>query len=136
MPRFEPQPQQIYGIGTDLLRISRGEELWQRWGAKAADKLLHPLERAQFEASHQRGHFLARAFAAKEAFVKALGTGFRGVDFSDVGVTREPDCRPQFVFSDSLMSRMRQLGVTAAHLSLSDDGDHVFAFAILERDAR
>ncbi|MDB5988387.1 MAG: 4-phosphopantetheinyl transferase [Nevskia sp.] len=122
----------IYGIGTDLLRISRGEQLWQRFGDKAADKLLHPLERAQFDASPRRGHFLARAFAAKEAFVKALGTGFRGVGFSDVGVTREPDCRPQFVFSAGLQVRLDAMGIRAAHLSLSDDGDFVFAFAVLE----
>ena len=122
----------IYGVGTDLLRISRGEALWQRFGDQAADKLLHPLERTQFDASPRRGHFLTRAFAAKEAFVKALGTGFRGVGFSDVGVTREPDCRPQFVFSTKLQAKLDALGIRAAHLSLSDDGDFVFAFAVLE----
>ena len=122
----------IYGIGTDLLRISRGDQLWARHGEKAADKLLHPLERVQFAASQKRGHFLARAFAAKEAFVKALGTGFRGVGYSDVGVMREPDCRPQFVFSEKLREQLDALEIKTTHLSLSDDGDFVFAFAILE----
>jgi holo-[acyl-carrier protein] synthase len=122
----------IYGIGTDLLRISRGDQLWERHGDRAAAKLLHPLELAQFASSTKRGHFLARAFAAKEAFVKALGTGFRSVAFSDVGVIRKPECRPQFVFSESLQARLMQLGIRNTHLSLSDDGDFIFAFAILE----
>lgn len=125
----------IYGIGTDLLRIARGEELWKRFGLHAADKLLHPQERAQFEGARDRGHFLARAFAAKEAFVKALGTGFVGIGHREVGVVREPDRRPELVFGDALQARLATLGIRGAHLSLSDEGGFVFAFVVLESES-
>ncbi len=125
----------IYGIGTDLLRIERGEQLWQRFGAHAADKLLHPAERVLFETLPEaaRGRFLARAFSAKEAFVKALGTGFRGVGFAEVGALREPDQRPRLVFAERLQAQLDALGVDAAHLSFSDDGGLITAFVVLER---
>lgn len=122
----------IYGIGTDLLRIERGEQLWTRHGARAADKLLHPDERPGFESAHNRGHALARAFAVKEAFVKALGTGFRGIAFRDVGVVRAPTERPRLVFSETMQAKLDALGIVDAHLSLSDEGGMILAFVVLE----
>lgn len=123
----------IYGIGADLLRIERGEALWQRHGQRAALKLLHPDERPALARSNNPGHYLARAFAVKEAFVKALGTGFRGVGYHDVGVLREPEQRPRLIFSAAMQARLAALGIDGAHLSLSDEGGMIQAFVVLER---
>ncbi|MCK9192920.1 MAG: holo-ACP synthase [Nevskia sp.] len=122
----------IYGVGADLLRIERGEQLWQRHGERAAAKLLHLAERPGLAASRNPGHYLARAFSAKEAFVKALGTGFRGVSYHDVGAVRAPEQRPQLVFSEAMQARLQQLGITGAHLSFSDEGGMILAFVVLE----
>lgn len=125
----------IYGIGTDLLAIERGMQLWARFGARAATRLLMPAEAAAFEQAADRGRFLARAFAVKEAYVKALGTGFRGVSYRDVGVLRDPGQRPRLVFSAAMRQRLDVLRIGAAHVSLSDDQGFVFAFVVLETAA-
>lgn len=122
----------IYGIGTDLLRLERGDALWQRHGQRAVAKLLHPQERTAFAAARNPGHFLARAFAVKEAFVKALGTGFRGVGYHDAGVLREPDERPRLVFSEAMAARLAALGIDRTHVSLSDEGGLILAYVVLE----
>ena len=123
----------IYGVGADLLRIERGDALWQRHGQRAAAKLLHPDERPGLAAAKHPGHYLARAFAAKEAFVKALGTGFRGVGYHDAGVLREKDERPRLIFSTAMQTRLAALGIDGAHLSLSDEAGLILAFVVLER---
>ncbi len=127
----------IYGIGVDLLRIERGEKLWARFGEHAAAKLLHPAERAVFESLPEaaRGRFLARAFTAKEAFVKALGTGFIGVGFVEIGAVREPSGRPRLVFAQRLQDRLNALGVDGSHLSFSDEAGLITAFVVLEQSA-
>lgn len=122
----------IHGVGADLLRIERGEQLWQRHGRRAVEKLLHPDERPGLERAKNPGHFLARAFAAKEAFVKAFGTGFRGIGYHDVGVLREPGERPRLFFSAGMQARLEALGIDGAHLSLSDEAGMVLAFVVLE----
>ncbi|GAC1628917.1 MAG: holo-ACP synthase [Nevskia sp.] len=126
----------IYGVGADLLRIERGAALWQRHGQRAALKLLHPDERPGLAAAKNPGHYLARAFAVKEAFVKALGTGFRGVGYHDAGVLREPDQRPRLIFSAAMQARLDALGIDGAQLSLSDEAGMVLAFVVLECSGR
>ncbi|WP_292999167.1 holo-ACP synthase [Nevskia sp.] len=122
----------IYGIGTDLLRIDRCEELYARQGQRAIDKLLMPEERARLPEAKSIGYGIARAFAAKEAFVKALGTGFHGVSYQDVGAVREPRARPRLIFSAAMQTRLETLGIGAAHLSFTDEAGMIFAFVVLE----
>lgn len=122
----------IHGIGTDLLRIDRVERIWQRHGARFAEKILMPEERAQLASRHNAANFLAKAFAAKEAFSKAWGTGFAGLSHHDVGVLRNAEGKPVLVFSPTQQARLEARGVTAAHLSLSDDDGRVLAFVVLE----
>ena len=122
----------IYGIGTDLLRIDRIERVWQRHGARFAEKILMPEEQVQLIASRNAANFLAKAFAAKEAFSKAWGTGFAGLSHYDVGVLRDASGKPVLVFSSAQQARLEARGVTAAHLSLSDDDGRVLAFVVLE----
>lgn len=122
----------IYGIGTDLLRIDRVERIWARHGQRFANKLLMPEEHAQLSTVSQPGNFLAKCFAVKEAFVKALGTGFRGVNHYDVGVVRSTLGKPSLVFSSTMQTRLDGLGINVCHLSLSDDDGRVLAFVVLE----
>ena len=77
--------------------------------------------------------YLAKCFAVKEAFVKALGTGFFGVSHDDVGVVRRKLGKPEFVFRKRLQARLRRLKIRRAHVSLSDEGGTVGAVAVLER---
>jgi holo-[acyl-carrier protein] synthase len=122
----------IFGIGTDILRIERGEKLWARHGLRAVDRILMPEEREHFERARNPGRYLARAFAAKEAFVKAFGTGFLTIGYTDVGAVRVPRNRPRLVYSAPLRLRMDALGIGAGHLSFSDEGGLIIAFVVLE----
>ena len=123
----------IYGIGIDVLRVKRIEAVYRRHGERFVERLLHPLERKEFEAQSRPAQYLAKAFAVKEAFVKAFGTGFFGVAHDDVGVVRTRLGRPEFVFSARLRARLKRLKIRATHISLSDEGGVVGAVAVLER---
>ena len=123
----------IYGIGIDVLRVARIARVHKRHGERFVARLLHPLEREEYEASTRPVQYLAKAFAVKEAFAKALGTGFFGVAHDDVGVVRRELGKPEFVFSRRLKARMKRLKIKAAHISLSDEGGTVGAVAVLER---
>jgi holo-[acyl-carrier protein] synthase len=123
----------IYGVGLDVLRVARIAKVYRRHGERFVGRLLHPLERAEYEASKRPVQYLAKCFAVKEAFVKALGTGFFGVAHDDVGVVRRKLGKPEFVFSPRLKAKLRRLKIKAAHVSLSDEGGTVGAVAVLER---
>ena len=123
----------LHGIGVDLVEIARMEGLLQRQGSRLLDKLLMPAERREVRKRKDRARALAMCWAAKEACVKALGTGFSGVAFRDVGVVRVDNGRPQLVFSAAQRKRLAALGIGAAHVSLSDDAGMACAYVILER---
>ena len=124
----------IYGVGTDLLLISRVERLWLRYGEHFLDKILMPEERAQFDPARKPGNFLAKRFAVKEAFVKALGTGFReGITHHDAGFVQAANGRPSLVYSAAMQARLAALGIVNGQVSLSDEDGRVLAFVVLER---
>ena len=123
----------IYGIGIDVLRVARIARVHKRHGDRFVARLLHPLERAEYAMSQRPSQYLAKCFAVKEAFVKALGTGFFGVSHDDVGVVRRKLGKPEFVFSKRLQARLKRLKIKRTHVSLSDEGGTVGAVAVLER---
>lgn len=123
----------LHGIGVDILQIERMQKLLDRHGRRLLDKLLCAAELREVRARANTARALAMCFAAKEAFVKALGTGFAGVGYKDAGVVREPGGRPRLVFSRRMQARLKREGVTAAHVSLSDDNGLVCAYVVLER---
>lgn len=123
----------IYGVGTDLIRMARIGAVLERHPQRFAQRLLHAQELAQYAQSRRPANFLAKAWAAKEAFGKALGTGVRGYDNPDVGCVRAALGRPQMVFSPRMRARLDAMGVGAAHVSLSDEDGVVLAFVVLER---
>lgn len=123
----------IHGIGTDIVAVERLRGLWQRHGDKALEKLLAPEEFADFAAAADKGRFLAKRFAAKEAFAKAFGSGVRApVLLPSLGVSHDALGKPQFVFHDALAAAVAERGLTA-HLSISDETDYAVAYVILEK---
>ncbi|MFP5357643.1 MAG: holo-ACP synthase [Gammaproteobacteria bacterium] len=123
----------IYGVGVDLLRSERMQAAWLRFGERLARKLLMPEELERFARARRPARSLAMAFAAKEATVKALGTGFRGVGYRDCGVVHAASGQPQLVFSPALRARLDALGVAGGHVSLTDEGGMICAMVVLER---
>ncbi|MGH8372347.1 MAG: holo-ACP synthase, partial [Gammaproteobacteria bacterium] len=91
----------IFGVGTDMVEISRVARLWERYAERFALRILMPEELVLFRHTRQPVRFLAMRFAAKEAVVKALGTGFRyGMWVRDTGSVPDPRGRPLVIFSE------------------------------------
>lgn len=123
----------IYGIGTDLLDTRRIRDGLARFGEHYADRLLAPAEHAGYYASSDAARFLAKCFAAKEAFAKATGTGLRApVSLRNIAVLRDAKGKPLIECAPDLAAWLAERGVTAHHVSLSDEGNLVLAYVILE----
>lgn len=127
----------IHGLGTDLVQISRIDAIWQQRGRAFAERILMPEELKGFEAAKNPVRFLAMRFAAKEAIVKALGTGFsHGIWVRDVGFISDRRGKPCVVFSARAAAVCRELGAGEAHISLSDEAGLIVAMAVvLKADA-
>ena len=124
----------IHGIGTDLLDARRIRDGLVRFGEHYADRILAPAEHAGYYASRDPARFLAKCFAAKEAFAKATGTGLRApVMLRNIAVLRDTRGKPHIECAPELAAWLASRGVTAHHVSLSDEGDLVLAYVILEK---
>jgi holo-[acyl-carrier protein] synthase len=124
----------IFGIGTDVLQLTRMQQTWDRFGDHFARRLLLDEEQELFATSKRPVRFLAMRFAAKEAIVKAMGTGFaNGIWVRDVGMMPNALGRPQVIYSERGRAMCRKLGVGDGHLTLSDEAGLVIAVAVLMR---
>ena len=124
----------IFGIGTDILEISRVENVWSKYGEQFARRLLLAQEYELFAVAKNPVRFLAMRFAAKEAVVKAMGTGFgNGMWIRDVGTVPNSLGQPQVIFSERGGAVCTRLGIGDGHLSLSDEAGLVVAVAVLLR---
>lgn len=128
-----PSRSAIYGVGIDLLHISRMAEVHGRHADRLAKRMLHPLEMQRLASVKNPVNYLAKCFAVKEAFVKALGTGFRGIAHDEVGWTRIEHGRPQLCVTPRVQAMLGERGIGAMHLSLTDELDLVCAVVTLER---
>lgn len=123
----------IYGIGTDLLDAERIRSGLARFGEAYADRILAPAEHAGYYASRDPARFLAKCFAAKEAFAKATGIGLRGpVTLRNIAVLRDAQGKPHIECAPELGIWLKDHGISAHHVSLSDEGNLVLAYVILE----
>jgi holo-[acyl-carrier protein] synthase len=124
----------IYGIGTDIVEVRRVAAILARHGHRFARHILAPRELPEYEASKFQERFLAKRFAAKEAFAKAMGTGFRGaVTPGNICVTHDQLGKPGFAFEAALHELVTRERVGPCHLSVSDEKELVTAFVVLER---
>lgn len=123
----------IFGIGTDIVEVSRIEESLARFGEAFAQRVLTEREWLAFEQLQTRARFLAKRFAAKEAFAKALGTGLRApATFQQIGVGHDDLGKPVFDLGADLQIFLDQRGIRACHLSISDEKALAVAFVVLE----
>jgi holo-[acyl-carrier protein] synthase len=124
----------IFGVGIDVLEAQRMHGTYARFGAHFVDRLLLPQERTQFERTQRPERFLAMRFAAKEAIVKAMGTGFaHGMWIRDVGVVQNAWGKPEVIYSERGDQVRRRLGIGEGHVTLTDEAGLVVAVAILMR---
>ena len=127
----------IFGIGIDVLEAQRMRDSYARFGAHLLDRLLLPQERRQFDRARSPERFLAMRFAAKEAIVKAMGTGFaHGIWIRDVGVVQNHWGKPEVIYSARGERMRRRLGVGEGHITLTDEAGLVVAVAVLLRDGK
>lgn len=123
----------IFGVGTDIVAVSRMADLWERHGERSLEKVLAPEEREDCRCATSPGRFLAKRFAAKEALGKALGTGIRmPVSLSAIAVAHDAHGKPYFRFGPDLAAYIEQRRLTA-QLSISDERDYAVAFVVVER---
>jgi holo-[acyl-carrier protein] synthase len=123
----------IFGIGTDIVRISRMLENVEQYGERFAARILTEAELLVFQRAVHPAAFLAKRFAAKEALVKALGTGFRdGLSLGDIGVCNDELGKPLFAFSAKAQQLLADKNVGGSHLSLSDESEYAVAYVVLE----
>lgn len=122
----------IVGLGTDIVAISRIEAALDRT-PKLAERVLTPTELEEWQGSKQPARFLAKRFAAKEAAVKALGTGIgRGVGWQQLEVSKNELGKPFIQLTGTAAQIAEQLGATHWHLSYSDELEYVVAQVIAE----
>lgn len=124
----------IAGLGTDIVEIARFEKLIDK-SQGLAKRVLTPTELQTFEQHKFPARFLAKRFAAKEAAVKALGTGIaNGVSFQNVEIENLPSGQPVLKFSGKFALICEQRNIKHSFISISDEQHYATATVILESD--
>lgn len=128
----------IIGLGSDLCNIERLAKVLEKHGERFEQRCFTEIERAKAaKRPYTKAGTLAKRFAAKEAFSKAIGTGFsRGVFMKDIGVVNAPSGAPTLALTGGAAARLAEMtpaGHTMrVHLTLTDDHPWAQAFVILE----
>ena len=123
----------IVGIGTDIVSIDRIAGVLERHGERFVNRVLTAPERARFERTKLKASHLAKRWAAKEAFAKAIGTGIHApFTWQSITVTRDPKGAPGIEPGPEMAAYLRNRGVRRSLLSLTDDAGVAMAFVVLE----
>ena len=128
----------IYGIGTDMVSITRLEKVLERWGDRFVRRILGPEEMERFIDRRRRVplrglRYLATRFAAKEAFSKAVGLGMRGpMTWLSVQFLNAKSGRPEVFYRKAMKGFMEERGLKA-QVSMTDESDFAMAFVVIEK---
>jgi holo-[acyl-carrier protein] synthase len=123
----------IFGIGTDIVEVTRIEASIQQFGDEFARRILADSEFLSYQASHIKPRFLAKRFAAKEAFAKALGTGLRvPATFQNIAISHDELGKPILILATELQVFLQAKNITQTHISISDEKNLAAAFVVLE----
>ena len=124
----------IYGIGTDVVEVKRIREALHKHGIALAKKILTSQELITYNKTEGKENFLAKRFAAKEAFAKALGTGMRSpVNFKSIEVIHDTLGKPKIKTVSELTFLVKSRNIKHCHLSISDEKNIAAAFVVLEK---
>lgn len=122
----------IYGIGVDIVEVERFRNIIKRRDDKFAKKVLSDKEYNTYLKSNNKETYLSKCWAVKEAFVKAMGTGFTGIyKKADISYCSSDNSRPFIELSNDIEDKIKRLNITT-NLSVSDEVSNVIAFVILE----
>lgn len=123
----------IIGIGTDIVSLARIRTIWDRFGDTFARRILMPVELAEFKVTTEKVAFLGKRFAAKEAFAKASGFGFRAnsISLRDIGIEHDTVGKPHMAFSVRASIFIKELGILESQVTLADERDYAIAFVLL-----
>jgi holo-[acyl-carrier protein] synthase len=123
----------IHGIGTDIVSIARIRDTLDRHGSRFAQRILSDIELVALNDSKDPTAWLAKRWAAKEAFGKAAGSGILApLTWAGIGVGHDEAGRPLFELNDAIAFHLQSRGVTRTHLTISDERDYAVAFVIFE----
>lgn len=128
----------IIGLGSDLCNIERIQQSLDRFGDRFVERVFTPVEQAKAaRRPYTRAGTLAKRFAAKEAYSKAVGTGFKaGVFMKDIGVVNAPSGAPTLALSGGAAARLAALTPpghrAVVHLTMTDDHPWAQAFVVIE----
>ena len=124
----------ILGIGIDIVSVHRISHIVEKWGRRFIQRILTRHEMEAMPTSGQRlWEYLAGRFAAKEAFLKAIGTGVsHGVGFKDVWIVNGPSGRPDLFFSPAIEQLFSDRPIKQVHVSLSHERQLAIAMVVLE----
>jgi holo-[acyl-carrier protein] synthase len=123
----------IYGIGLDIVQVDRMERSIKKYGDKFSGKILHPNEVQIFDSIKNKARYLAKRFAAKEAFAKALGTGIiEGVTLPKIEVINDQAGKPLINLHGTTKLKVEEIGIQQIFLSISDEKAYAVAQVILE----
>jgi holo-[acyl-carrier protein] synthase len=123
----------IYGIGIDVVEPHRIERLIQKYGERFARRVLTATEWPGYQRTARPVLFIANRFAAKEAFSKAMGTGFRyPVTLQCISVVQNRLGKPSLEFHPNLQALVMKEGIIGHHLTISDEKSLACACVVLE----
>ncbi|MDD3265884.1 MAG: holo-ACP synthase [Burkholderiales bacterium] len=124
----------IYGIGHDIVENNRIKQSLEQYGDKFIQKILTPLEQELITHKKDKVRYLAKRFAAKEAFAKACGTGLRDpILLQSISIVNDELGKPYFKFSVEIEKWLIHNQINHFHLSISDEINLSSAFVILEK---
>ena len=127
----------IKGIGIDLVENKRIELLYEKYKHTFAEKILSEDELEEYHQSNSKVSYLSKHFASKEAFSKAMGTGFRKrLNFNDISIVNDKYGKPSIKVTNKLKNIINKRFKTKkinVFLSVSDEKNHSIAFVVLEK---